>query len=142
MASEKLSDKPDEYWKKKLTRKQYKVARKKSTELPFSGKYNYTNSDGIYRCVACQRELFDSDTKFKSYSGWPSFTDPISKKALKYDTSRSISSLGRPITEVSCSNCGAHLGHVFPDGPVDRGGIRYCINSTSLDFTATKLKDA
>ncbi len=135
-----LKDMPDKYWKQRLSRKQYKVARKKSTELPFTGKYNYTYDNGLYSCMACGKELFASETKFKSYSGWPSFTDPISKNTLEYHTSRSVSSLGRPITEVTCANCGAHLGHVFPDGPKERGGIRYCINSTSLDFKAIESR--
>ncbi len=122
---------PEDYWKEKLTPEQYHIAREKGTEVSFTGKYVNNQADGVYRCVACGQELFPSDTKFDSHSGWPSFTDPINAKHVELHTD---SSLGMSRTEVTCANCGSHLGHVFSDGPVDKGGQRYCINSASLDF--------
>jgi peptide-methionine (R)-S-oxide reductase len=112
----------------------YQVARKKGTERPFTGKYWDCHEEGMYRCAVCDAELFSSDTKFESGTGWPSFTEPVNLEhvELKEDISH-----GMRRTEVLCKNCGAHLGHVFDDGPRDRGGKRYCINSVSLDLDAS-----
>ena len=113
-----------------LTPEQYHVMREKGTEPPFSGEYVYTKEDGVYRCAACEQELFSSDDKFDSGTGWPSFTDPVNPAnvLLQEDTSH-----GMVRTEVVCSRCGAHLGHVFGDGP-GASGQRWCINSVSLDL--------
>jgi len=128
-------DMPEDYWKQKLTPQQYHVVREKGTEAPFTGKYIDNHADGTYRCVACGHELFNSDTKFDSGSGWPSFTNPANRENVELHEDNS---LGIERTEVTCANCGAHLGHVFPDGPVEAGGQRYCINSLSLDFVPKK----
>jgi peptide-methionine (R)-S-oxide reductase len=118
-------------WKDKLTEEQYRVLREKGTEAPFSGKYVDNHADGSYYCIACGMLLFDSQTKFDSGSGWPSFTEPANLERVNLHDDNSH---GMNRTEVTCANCGGHLGHVFPDGPADRGGQRYCINSVSLDF--------
>lgn len=133
--TDNLKKMPEEYWKQKLTPEQFYVTREKGTEMAFSGKYVDNHSDGIYRCVACTQTLFSSDTKFDSGSGWPSFTDPIKNEHVELNVDISH---GMTRSEVICNNCGSHLGHVFPDGPVDKGGQRYCINSASLDFEAKK----
>src|SRR3954447_26395534 len=122
--------KSDAEWREQLTPEQYQVLRKQGTERAFTGKYWDNHEDGIYRCAACGAELFDSDTKFDSGSGWPSFTEP--KIAEAVEVRRDLSH-GMVRTEVVCSRCGGHLGHVFDDGPGD-SGMRYCINSCALDL--------
>ena len=121
----------EDYWKDKLTPDQYHVVREKGTEAPFSGAYLDNHETGMYHCVACGHELFSSESKFDSGSGWPSFTDPVLAHNV---TLTPDESLGMHRTEVSCAHCGAHLGHLFDDGPVEKGGMRYCINSLSLQF--------
>ena len=121
----------ENYWKDKLSSEQFYITRKGGTERPFSGKYLDNKENGIYVCVCCETELFDSDKKYNSNSGWPSFTEPLSDNLIKSLEDRSHFMLR---TEVRCNNCDAHLGHVFPDGPGENG-LRYCINSLSLDFT-------
>lgn len=121
-------------WKESLTPEQYQILREKGTEKPFTGKYWNFDEKGIYRCAACGQVLFDSDTKFDAGCGWPSFSDVVNNKnvILKDDYS-----LGMHRTEVMCSNCGGHLGHVFDDGPKPTGQ-RFCINSASIEFEKKK----
>ena len=121
----------ENYWKDKLSSEQFYITRKGGTERPFSGKYLDNKENGIYVCVCCGTELFNSDKKYNSNSGWPSFTEPLSDHVIKSLEDRSHFMVR---TEVRCNNCDAHLGHVFPDGP-GQNGLRYCINSLSLDFT-------
>ena len=121
----------ENYWKDKLSSEQFYITRKGGTERPFSGKYLDNKENGIYVCVCCETELFDSDKKYNSNSGWPSFTEPLFDHLIKSLEDRSHFMVR---TEVRCNNCDAHLGHVFPDGP-GQNGLRYCINSLSLDFT-------
>ncbi|MFO7592456.1 MAG: peptide-methionine (R)-S-oxide reductase MsrB [Pseudomonadota bacterium] len=120
----------DKKWREELSPEQYHVCREKGTEAPFSGKYLHNNEPGIYTCACCGAELFDAGTKFDSGTGWPSFWDVLDPTKVKLITDHSH---GMTRIEVTCANCGAHLGHVFPDGP-DPTGQRYCINSVSLDF--------
>ena len=117
-------------WKKKLTEEQYRVLRLKATERPFTGKYWNNKKKGTYYCAGCGTPLFDSNSKFKSKSGWPSFSTPIKDSQIKEELDNSFS-MRR--TEVLCEKCGGHLGHMFKDGPKPTG-LRYCINSISLDF--------
>jgi len=123
--------KTDAQWREELSQEQYAVLRKGATERPFAGRYVDEHADGVYRCAGCAAELFSSDTKFESGSGWPSFTEPAVAEAVEL---RTDTTHGMVRTEVVCRSCGGHLGHVFDDGPRDRGGQRFCINSCALDL--------
>jgi peptide-methionine (R)-S-oxide reductase len=129
MADDEKVIKSDQAWREELTSEQYAVLRQHGTERQFTGEYVHTKTDGTYHCAACGQALFASDTKFESGSGWPSFWDVIDKGNvdLRVDTS-----YGMIRTEVLCSRCGGHLGHMFEDGPRDQTGLRYCINSAAL----------
>lgn len=123
--------KTEEEWKKELTPEQYAVLREGSTEPAFTGELYDNHESGVYQCAACGQQLFSSETKFDSGTGWPSFTDPMN---LEHVELRADDSHGMHRTEVVCKRCGSHLGHVFDDGPQDKGGKRYCINSCALNF--------
>ena len=122
----------EEEWKKQLNREQYRILREKGTERPFSGSYNTHHDEGIYHCAGCGEALFESEAKFDSGCGWPSFEASI-KGHVSYELDKSH---GMIRTEILCSNCGGHLGHVFNDGPTETG-TRYCVNSISLDFKSS-----
>ena len=129
MVADKINKDPKE-WKEQLTPEQYDICINKGTEPAFSGKYCDSKAEGTYKCVCCGESLFNSNTKFDSGSGWPSFWDPVSEEKIEYI---SDTSLGMVRTEVNCNKCGAHLGHVFDDGPKP-SNQRYCINSISLSL--------
>jgi peptide-methionine (R)-S-oxide reductase len=130
MSVEAKVHKTNEEWRKELTPEQYHITREHGTERPWSHVYNTEKRDGMYYCVGCGAPLFSADTKFESGSGWPSFFAPIKGEAVGETTDRSLFATR---TEVHCANCGAHLGHVFPDGPKPTGQ-RYCMNGCALDF--------
>ena len=130
LSSDETVAKTDEEWQKILTPEQYRVCRKKDTERPFTGKYNDCKENGMYKCSCCGNELFDSNSKFESGTGWPSFFKPINDENIKCE---SDTDYGMIRTEVMCKKCGAHLGHVFDDGPRPTN-LRFCINSVSLNL--------
>ena len=123
--------KTEEDWRRELSPEQYAILRECGTEPPFSNEYWDCHDDGVYRCAGCGTELFDATTKFDSGSGWPSFTEPKFADAVEQ---REDVSHGMRRIEVVCKSCGGHLGHVFPDGPRDAGGLRYCVNSSALNL--------
>jgi methionine-R-sulfoxide reductase len=126
----------EEEWKKVLTPEQYHVLREKGTDRPFAGKLTLNHEKGMYTCAACGNELFTSDMKFDSHCGWPSFDREIAGGKIVTETDKSF---GMVRTEIMCGKCGSHLGHLFDDGPTDTG-MRYCVNSTSLDFQPASNK--
>ncbi|MEQ9231835.1 MAG: peptide-methionine (R)-S-oxide reductase MsrB [Cyclobacteriaceae bacterium] len=126
----KDKSKTDDYWREKLTPEQYRILVEKGTERPFTGPFLENKDKGVYECAACGNALFSSDTKYDSGCGWPSFFEPLNSDAV--DEHRDTSH-GMIRTEITCKNCGGHLGHVFPDGP-EPTGIRYCINGGALGF--------
>ncbi len=126
-----LKNKPDDFWKKKLTAEQYAIMRSAGTEPPFTGQYADHHEDGMYHCMACDAPLFSSEAKFESGSGWPSFYNAVDEGNIELHEDRS---LGASRTEVVCAKCGGHLGHLFNDAPQTPTGNRFCINSACLAF--------
>ena len=127
----KKINKTDQEWREQLSDEQYHILRQAGTERPFTGKYVNTEDDGVYACAGCGARLFSSETKFHSGSGWPSFWDVMDQGNVEL---LQDSSYGMRRTEIRCAQCGGHLGHVFEDGPRDKTGLRYCINSAALAF--------
>lgn len=132
MKDMKDTPKTEAEWRDKLTPEQYQVLRKSGTERAFTGEYWDSKTAGTYRCAGCGEELFSSDTKYESQSGWPSFHAPLNPEIIDEESDRAF---GMVRTEVKCANCGGHLGHLFDDGP-NPTGLRYCINSAALDLEA------
>jgi peptide-methionine (R)-S-oxide reductase len=130
MAEQFKVQKSEAEWREQLTPDQFRITREHATERAFTHPLNVEKRDGVYHCVACGQPLFTAETKYDSGSGWPSFYKPISEDAVGESTDKSLFSTR---TEIHCNNCGAHLGHVFPDGPQPTG-LRYCMNGTALDF--------
>jgi peptide-methionine (R)-S-oxide reductase len=130
-------ERSEEEWKKILDPESYHVLRDKGTERPFTGQYYLNKKTGVYECKACNNPIFHSDYKYDSGCGWPSFTHPVSENAVEIKMDYSHFMIRE---EVLCASCGGHLGHRFPDGPTDKGGIRYCINSLSMDFNTNDEK--
>ena len=124
-----MTKKSDDEWKKLLPPELFYVAREKGTEAPFTGKYDNVFDDGVYVCACCDEPLFNSEMKFPTHCGWPGFAKPVNADSV---SEHRDTSFGMERVEITCTNCDAHLGHVFPDGPSDMGGLRYCINSISL----------
>ncbi|KXI22195.1 peptide-methionine (R)-S-oxide reductase MsrB [Photobacterium sanguinicancri] len=127
-----MTNKNDAYWREKLSPEQYQVCREQGTEAPFSGTLLHNRETGVYHCTCCEAPLFQSNNKYDSGCGWPSFDAPIEKSAIRYIEDNSH---GMSRTEIRCAECDSHLGHVFPDGP-QTTGERYCVNSVSLQFKA------
>ncbi|MYL22611.1 peptide-methionine (R)-S-oxide reductase MsrB [Vreelandella massiliensis] len=126
-------EKSPEQWREQLTPEQYRVTREKGTEPPFTGDHRVSDAQGIYHCVCCHTPLFENEHKFDAGCGWPSFDRPLGRHRVE---EHSDTSHGMVRTEVTCAHCDAHLGHVFPDGPPETTGLRYCINSVALEFHA------
>lgn len=137
MNEETTENRSDEEWKQRLTEEEYRILREAGTEKAFTGDHYDRKEEGSYHCAGCGQLLFSSETKFESGTGWPSFTSPVDSSAIE---TRPDHSTGRKRTEVICSHCNGHLGHVFEDGP-DPSGLRYCINSIALDFISTRNSD-
>jgi len=128
-------EKTDKEWKEELSDEEYRILRKKGTEAPFSGEYDKTFEDGMYKCAGCGVELFDSSHKYDSGCGWPAFDDSL-PRAVTYTEDNT---LGMKRIEITCTKCGGHLGHVFPDGPKNTTGKRFCVNSKSLKFNKSVI---